>query len=304
VNSVPKRALVLGLLAALLSACGASGVVLGESPSTVLAAAAKASGALNSYRIQFKASETFPISASSFKFFGGGSGASGASGLAGTFKGDFSGTLKVVKPDRFALDATARLNGFSIDFSALRIGAASYTKNVFTGQWEKNKKLGGIAGATGDQGSTGSSAGVDNLDPATFTDLLKYLKVDQTYPDTDVNGAHVHHYRVLLDVDKLKAELTKKGVLPEGKTSQYFDDFIKNGKYKMEVWVGTADHLVRRVTLDFDATTDASALGGFSFGGTTPKLKATPQPVHVTAHAQLDYSDFNKAIAITPPPAG
>jgi hypothetical protein len=61
---VPKRVLVIGLLEALLSACGASGrVAIGESPSSVLAAAAQASGALNSYKIQFTASETFPISA-------------------------------------------------------------------------------------------------------------------------------------------------------------------------------------------------------------------------------------------------
>lgn len=216
------------------------GVAIGESPSSVLAAAAQASGALNSYKIQFTASETFPISASSLNFFGGSSGASGASGPAGTFKGDSSGTLKVLKPDRTALDATAKLNGFSIDFSSLRIGTDSYTKNVFTGRWEKDKKATGASGATGAAGSSTSSKGVSNLDPAMFTDLLKYLKVDQTFSDTDVNGAHVHHYRVKLDADKLKAELSKKGVLPDSKTSQFFDDFVNNGKYTMEVWVGTS----------------------------------------------------------------
>ena len=131
-----------------------------------------------------------------------------------------------------------------------------------------------------------------------------YLTVDQTFSDSDVNGDHVHHYRVNLDADKLKAELSKKGVIPDSKTSKFFDDFVKNGKYTMEVWVGTSDRLVRRVTLSFDAVTDASTLGGFTLGGTTPKTQATPQPVHVTAHAQLNYSDFNKSIKSTPPPTG
>lgn len=125
----------------------------------MLAAAAQASGALNSYKIQFTAFETLPISASSLNLFGGSSGASGASGPAGTFKGDFSGTLKVVKPNRTALDATAKLNGFSIDFSTVRIGADNYTKNVFTSRWEKDKKATGASGATGAEGSSTSTKG-------------------------------------------------------------------------------------------------------------------------------------------------
>ncbi len=286
-----KRRLLFGALAALVSGCGAGAVTLGESPSMVLAAAVKASDALNSYKIQFTASETFPLTSSSLGFLGANSGTSGAGGISGTFKGDFSGTLRVVKPDRTALDATAKLNGLSIDFSTVRIGADSYTKNLFTGRWEKNNKTTGASAATG----------VTNLDPATFTDLLKYLTVDQTFSDTDVNGAHVHHYRVKLDPDKLKAELARKGVLPDAKTSRFFDDFVKNGKYTMEGWVGTSDHLVRRVTLNFDAITDANTLGGFTAGGSTPKAPATPQPVHVTAHLQLDYSDFNKTLDIAAP---
>ncbi len=58
------------------------------------------------------------------------------------------------------------------------------------------------------------------------------------------------------------------------------------------------------MTVSFDAITDASTLGGFTIGGTTPKTQNTPQPVYVTAHAQLDYSDFNKSIEITPLPTG
>ena len=295
-----KRVLVagvIGALAALASGCGASGVALTESPSMVLAAAVQATTALNTYQVHFTASETFPITPSSLGFLGG-SGATGTAGISGTFKGDFSGTLKVVKPDSLALDASAKLNGFSIDFSTIRIGADSYTKNLFTGAWEKDKKT---TGASGADGSGVTSSSVSNLDPATFTDLLKYLTVDQTFADTDVNGAHVHHYRVKLDPDKLKAALSAKGAIPNAKTSKAFDDFVKNGKYTMEVWVGTADHLVRRITLNFDATTDSAALGGFNFGGTTPKATATAQPVHVTAHAQLDYTDFNKPITITAP---
>jgi hypothetical protein len=295
---VLKRVLILGLLGALLSACGVSGVAIGESPTTALAAAAEASGALKSYRIQFTASETFPLPPSALNLFGGGSAASGAGGAAGNFKGDFSGIVKVVKPDRFALDATAKLNGFSIDFSAVRIGVDTYIKNPFTSRWEKGNKG---SGATGADGSSGSTDGLGNLDPATFTDLLKYVTLDQAFADTDINGTRVHHYRVKLDAGKLRADLSKKGGIPDAKTSQVFDDFVKNGKYTMEVWVGTADHLVRRVTLSFDATTDAGALGGFSLGGGAPKASGTPQPVHVTAHAQLDYLDFNKNIEIAAP---
>jgi hypothetical protein len=292
--------LAFGLLGGLLSACGAHAVAL-ESPTIVLAAAAEASAALNSYKVQFSATENFPLPASALNLFGGGSVASGAGGTAGNFRGDVSGTIKVVKPDRFSLDATARLNGFSIELSAVRVGAETDVKTPFTGRWEKGAKAIGAAGAGGARGSSGSSQNIGDLDPATFTDVLKYLTVDRAFADADVNGAHVHHYRVKLDADKLKAELSKKGVLPDGKASQSFDEFVKNGKYTIEIWVGTSDHLVRRVTVSFDAITDASALGSLNLGAGTPNDSGTPEPVHVVAHAQLDYLDFNKPIQITAP---
>ena len=42
----------------------------------------------------------------------------------------------------------------------------------------------------------------------------------------------------------------------------------------MEVWVGTSDHLVRRITFDIDTITDASLAGGFGLGS---EPEAVPQ---------------------------
>ncbi len=290
-----KRSLLLTITALTLCSCGARGAAVAESPAMVLAAAVKATDNLNSYTIKFVATESFPISGKSLGLFGG---SGGSSAISGTFNGHFSGDLKVVKPDKVAIDATAKLNGVSIEFSALQIGADSYSKDLLSGTWKKSP-AGSTAGILG--GSAGS-AGLNNLDPATFDDLLKYLSVDRTFADTDVDGARVHHYSVKLNPDKLKAELSRKGALADPKANQAFNDFVKQATYNMEVWVGTADHLMRRLTLALDATIDGGSLGGFNLGGSSPKPASTPKPVHVTAHAQLDYADFNKSIQVTPPP--
>jgi hypothetical protein len=312
VITVLKRLGVLGLTAGMLSACG-SVAPLSETPSAVLAAAAEKASALHSFSVTFDASESYPAPASMLKLFGG-SGASGGSGSQGptTLQAAFKGTIKVVKPDRLALDGSLKFNGFALDFSTITIGSDTYTKDLFTGQWKKNTKASGASGASGSSGSGGAGKAIENLDPATITDLVKYLTIEQALADTDVNGAHVHHYRVKIDADKLKTELTRRGVLKAGANTKAFDDFVKKEAYKMEVWIGTSDHLVRRITFDIDTITDASIASGFSLGGGSSRgtpsgvdsLSPSPAPVHVTAHAQLDFSDFDKPPDIKAPPIG
>jgi hypothetical protein len=100
-----------------------------------------------------------------------------------------------------------------------------------------------------------------------------------------------------------------------GTDTKAFDDFIKKDAYKMQLWVGTSDHLVRRIALDVDTTTDASVAGGFSLGSTNSipggsgqnqeaGPSPSPQPVHITGHAQLDFSDFDKPLDVKAPPVG
>ncbi len=199
-----KRTLVAAMAAVMLSGCGARGAAVVESPTMVLAAAVKATDGLSSYTIKFAATESFPLSGKSLGLLGS---SGGSSAISGTFNGNFTGDLKVVKPDRVAVDATAKLNGISIEFSAIRIGADSYSRDLLSGAWKKS------TAGSGDSilgNGLGSGASLDSLDPATMTDLLKYLSVDQTFADTDVDGAHVHHYRVKLDTTKLKDELRRR----------------------------------------------------------------------------------------------
>jgi hypothetical protein len=304
-----KRLAVLGLTAGMLSACGSVGP-LSETPAGVMAAAAEKANALHSFSVTLDANESYPAPASMLRLFGA-SGASGAGGsqATATVQAAFKGTIKVVKPDRLALDGSLKFNGFALDFSTITIGSDIYTKDLFTGHWKKDTKT---SGASGSSGSSNTGKAIENLDPATITDLVKYLTVEQALADTDVNGTHVHHYRVKIDADKLKAELTRRGVLKAGANTKAFDDFVKKEAYKMEVWIGTSDHLVRRITFDIDTITDASIASGFSLGGGSSRgtpsgvdsLSPSPAPVHVTAHAQLDFSDFDKALDIKAPPIG
>ena len=299
--TVLKRLAVLGLMLGMLSACGSVGP-LGETPAAVLAAAADKSEALNSFSVAFDASESFPATAAMLS----GLGAFGAGGSQekSTVQVALKGTVKVVKPDRIALDGNVKFNGLALDFSTVTIGSDTYTRDLFTGQWKKSTRTG--------SGAADSGKRLESLDPATFSDLVKYLTVEDTLADTDLDGVHVHHYKVKIDGDKLKAELTRRGVLKAGTNTQAFDDFIKKDAYKMQVWVGTSDHLVRRVTIDIDTITDASVASGFSLGASPSsgpqshvvRPAPSPQPVHVTGHAQLDFSDFDKPLDIKPPPVG
>jgi predicted small lipoprotein YifL len=301
--TVLKRLAVLGLTLGMLSACGSVGP-LGETPSAVMAAAADKSKALKSFSVAVDASESFPATAAMLS----GLGAFGATGNQekSTVQVTLKGTVKVVKPDRIALDGSIKFNGLALDFGTVTIGGDTYTRDLFTGHWKKSTRTGSGSGAA-DGGKP-----LDNLDPATFSDLVNYLTVEETLADTDLNGAHVHHYKVKIDGDKLKAELTRRGVLKAGTNTQAFDDFIKKDAYKMQVWVGTSDHLVRRVTIDIDTITDASIASGFSLGGSpgsgpqshVVRPAPSPQPVHVTGHAQLDFSDFDKPLDIKAPPIG
>lgn len=312
-----KRLAFLGLTAGLLSACGSVGPI-GESPSAVMAAAADKAAALHSFSVAIDANESYPAPAGALNMFGG-TGASGASGSQATtaFQVAFKGTIKVVKPDRFGLDGNVKFNGFALDFSTVTIGADTYTKDLFTGQWKKSTKTTGASGASGAGGSSGSGDAtkvLQNLDPATFTDLVKYLTVEEALADTDLNGTHVHHYRVRIDADKLHTELTRRGVLKAGTDTKAFDDLVKKDAYKMQVWVGTSDHLVRRFALDVDTTTDASVAGSFGLGSGAAHQGSSqshvvvpspsPHPVHITGHAQLDFGDFDKPLDIKAPAVG
>src|SRR5258708_23279607 len=129
-----KRSLVAAMAAVMLSGCGGRGAAVVESPTMVLAAAVKATDSLTSYTIKFAATESFPLSGKSLGLLGS---SGGSSAISGTFNGNFTGDLKVVKPDRVAVDATAKLNGISIEFSAIRIGADSYSRDLLNGAWKK-----------------------------------------------------------------------------------------------------------------------------------------------------------------------
>lgn len=308
-----KRFGIMALAAGTLAGCGSVGPI-GETPSAVLATAADKAAALHSFSVAFDASESYPAPASMLNLFGA-SGASGASGSQATttVQAAFKGNIKVVKPDRFALDGSVKFNGLSLNFSTVTIGNDTYTKDLFTGQWKKDTKATGASGASGSSGSSDSGKSLDNVDPATFTDLVKYLIIEEALADTDVNGARVHHYKVKLDGDKLKSELARRGVLKAGTNTKAFDDFVKKDAYKMQLWVGTSDHLVRRITVDIDTITDAGTAGGFGLGASTSsggtkshivRPTPSPQPVHVTGHAQLDFSDFDKPLEVKAPPVG
>jgi len=80
---------------------------------------------------------------------------------------------------------------------------------------------------------------------------------------------------------------------------------LQNASLTADVWTGTNDHLIHRLSYDADVSADLHNLAG-AFGSTaTAKVPAFNLPVgsvaHVTAHVVIDLHDFNTQLKIQAP---
>ena len=72
-----------------------------------------------------------------------------------------------------------------------------------------------------------------------------------------------------------------------------------------DVWTGTSDHLIHRLSYDADLSADLSQLAGLITSKASAAAPAFSLPAgsmaHLTAHAAIDLHDFNTQLKIQAP---
>ncbi len=261
-------------LSVLVSACGAVGAP--ETPRQALASAAQKTTQLKSVKYDFTGSISMklpPIGQSL--------------GAAGKLAIDFTGRGEAVFPDRSHTTVSTRMGSISIDSETVVIGMTVYVKNPMTGRWIS-------AAGTGSP----NASSLTLADPLSSAQLLDSAESITDLGDSTLDGATVHHYRVVLDKAKLMQRVQSLPAYRSPQAQQLFRQIIAQGTLVLEVWFGKDDHLVRRISADASITLDVSQLTAI-VGGAAMSPGATAQ---MTQHSVINYHDFNAPVTVTAPP--
>ncbi len=258
----------------LLSACGAVGAA--ETPRQALASAAQKTTQLKSVKYDFAGSirtKLPPIGQSL--------------GAAGNLAIDFTGRGEAVFPDRSRTTVSTRLGSISIDSETVVIGTTVYLKNPMSGGWISAAGIG-----------IPNASSLTLADPLSSFQLIDAAQSIADLGDSTLDGAAVHHYRVVLDKAKLMQRVQSLPAYQSAQAQQLFRQIIAQGTLVLEVWFGKDDHLVRRISADASITLDVSQLTAL-VGGAAMAPGATAQ---MTQHSVINYHDFNAPVTVTAPP--
>ena len=152
-----------------------------------------------------------------------------------------------------------------------------------------------------ERGGSKSTAG---LSYQALIDTAKSLTEISDQPST-INGVAVDHYRIVPDLVKLLAQVTAGSGSKEPQVAAALQGIFQNAQLTADVWTGTSDHLIRRVSYDVDVTADLHALSAAFAKGTGSNGQSVQIPAgsmaHLTAHAVINLHDFNGAVTIKAP---
>ncbi len=291
-----KRTLVATLALGLLSACGgvnAPAAARSETPQQSLTATGKQMAKLQSLRFDVNGTVTLTLPQQLVDQL-----RAKAGSLRSFLSTSMTATLKITgaaqRPDRLDATIDAKLGGVTIDTEVIVAGGSLYYKDPMTTRWEALKRP--YAEASGGSRSSLSYQAV--LDTAkSVTEVT-----DQT---STLNGVSVDHYRVVPDLVKLFAQATASYATKNPQAMAAIQDVLQNAGLVADVWTGTNDHLIRRLSYDADVTADLHQLAG-AFGdhaGSNAEGLTIPAGsiAHLTAHIVINLHDFNATVKIQPP---
>ena len=290
-----KRLLAAAFAVTLLSACAAiaaPGAAKSQTPQQGLAASGKAMGALQSAR--FDANGTINVTlpqalVDQLKAKGG--------AQAGLISTNMTVTLKVngaaQRPDRLQATVSAKLGALTLNTEVIAAGGSLYYKDPMTSKWQVVKRP-----ATAEAKSS-----PDKRSYQTILDTAKSV-TEVTDTNTSLNGVTVEHYRVVPDLVKLFTALSA-GPAINSPAMTALQAILQNATISADVWNGSSDHLVRRLSYDADVTADLSQLAGAISDKASTKAPAFSLPAgsvaHLTAHVVVDLRDFNTQLKIQAP---
>jgi hypothetical protein len=280
----------------LLSACAglnAPAASKTDTPQQSLAATGKEMAKLTSVRFDAKGTVSLTLPASLVDQLRAKAGSQG-SFLSGNMTVDLTITGAVKKPDQLDATIEAKLGGLTVDTEVIAVGGRLYIKDPMTGKW---KALGQADPANSAKTKTGFSY-------QALIDTAKSLSEINDQPSS-INGVAVDHYRIVPDLVKLLTQVTTGGSSKDAQVTAALEGILQNAQLTADVWTGTSDHLIRRVSYDADGTTDLHALSAAFANGTGANSQSLQIPAgsmaHLTAHAVINLHDFNGAVTIKAP---
>jgi len=292
-----KRLLATAAFAGILSACAgvsAAGLAKPETPQQSLGTTGKAMSALKSVR--FDANGTVAVTlpqalVDQLKAKGG--------TQAGFLSSKMSVALTITgaaqRPDRLQATISAKLSGLTIQTEVVAAGGNLYYRDPMTSKWETVKR----AGAAASHSSAAKLTYQMLLDTATSITEI-------TDPSTSIGGVAVDHYRVVPDLAKLFDQALAGQSATNATAANALKLLLQNATtLTADVWTGTSDHLIRRLSYDASVNADLSQLSAVMAGKAADKAPAFSLPAgsmaQVTAHIVIDLRDFNTQVNIQAP---
>ena len=293
-----KRLFSALLAAGLLSACAgvsAPGATRSETPQQSLAASGKAMSQLRSAKFDLNGTihVTLPQTLVDQLKTKGGS-------QANLLTSDMTVVLKISgaaqKPDQLQATVSAKLGGLTLNTEVIAVGGKLYYKDPMTSRWQLLKQALRAAESKTPGGGLSYQTVLDTAKSVT--------EVTDSY--STINGVTVDHYRVVPDLVKLFNAISAGHTGTNSAAMSVIQTILQNATVTADVWTGTSDHLVRRVSYDTDVTADLSQLAAaLSSKTASAKVPALSLPAgsnaHVTAHVVLDLHDFNTQLKIQAP---
>ena len=291
-----RRTLAAVLAIGLLSACAgikAPAASKTDTPQQSLAATGKEMAKLKSVRFDVKGTINLTLPASLVDQLRAKAGSQG-SFLSSNMTVDLTISGAVKKPDQLDATIQAKLGGLTVETEVIAAGGRLYAKDPMTGQWK-------VLGQPGQADSAKSTAG---LSYQALIDTAKSLIEINDQPST-IAGVAVDHYRIVPDLVRLLAEVTTGSASKDPHAMAALQGLLQNAQLTADVWTGTSDHLIRRVSYDADVTADLQALSAAFAKGTGATGQSVQIPAgsvaHLTAHAVINLHDFNGAVTIKAP---
>ena len=291
-----RRTLTAVLAIGLLSACAGFNTPAAsktDTPQASLAATGKAMANLTSVRFDAKGTISLTLPASLVDQLRAKAGSQG-SFLSSNMTVDLTISGAVKKPDQLEATIEAKLGALTVSTEVIAAGGQVYAKDPMTGKWK-------TLGQPDQAGSTKSKAG---LSYQALIDTAKSLAEINDQPSA-INGVAVDHYRIVPDLMRLVAQVTTGGSSKDPQAMAALQSILQSAQLTADVWTGTTDHLIRRVSYDADVTADLHGLSPAFADGTGSNGQSLQIPAgslaHLTAHAVINLHDFNSAVTIKAP---
>ena len=292
-----RRLVAAAIVASLLSACAgvaAPGAVKSESPHESLTTTGKAMGQLKSVRFDVNGTVdvTLPQALVDQLKAKGGS-------QAGVLSSNMHVVLKISGaaakgPDRLDATVKATLGGLTIETEVIAAGGNLYYKDPMTSKWELLTK----------RGSAKPNHSNAKLSYQTVLDTAKSV-TEVADASSKLNNVTVDHYRVVPDLVKLLDQVSAGHSSTNSAALSALRTVLQNANVTADIWTGTSDHLIRRLSYDVSDSADLHELAATMTDKPSAQASALNLPAgsvaQLTAHVVIDLHDFNTQVNIHAP---